>query len=118
DVVRHALVALEGRHARGLYRGDVDEAVLAAVFRLDEAVALVGIEEFDCADRHGVFLSRTRVFPGRNIRTRRGRASGRQSKGVRRRDRAIRRRTPEPGAESVEIFDVSLDRLAQAAAIA
>jgi hypothetical protein len=33
----------------------MDEAVARAVFIRDEAIALVGVEEFDVADRHGVF---------------------------------------------------------------
>src|SRR3546814_6083254 len=36
--------------------GDVDEGVVAAVLRCDEAVALVRIEEFYFAGRHGLFL--------------------------------------------------------------
>ena len=45
----------------------------AAVFGSDEAITLVGVEEFDCADGHDVVLARTLWFPGRNVR-REGRA--------------------------------------------
>jgi hypothetical protein len=39
----------------------VNEAVIAAVFRLNEAVALFGVEEFYGADWHEMSLSRTMV---------------------------------------------------------
>jgi hypothetical protein len=58
-----ALVLVQRGHARRLDRGDVDEAVRAAVFGGDEAIALVRIEKFDCADRHGCFLSRNGFAP-------------------------------------------------------
>src|ERR1044071_1317332 len=46
ELVRDLLAFAEGRQARALDGGDVDERVLAAVIRLDEAEALGGVEEF------------------------------------------------------------------------
>ena len=47
QLVADALLLVERGHA-GLFDGaDVDEGVVAAVFRLDEAVALVEIEKVD-----------------------------------------------------------------------
>jgi hypothetical protein len=34
----------------------MDEGVVAAALGLDEAIAFVEVEEFNGADRHGVFL--------------------------------------------------------------
>ena len=49
DVVLHGLSLVE-RVDAGLFDGaDMDEDVLAAVIRLDEAVALLGVEPFDFA---------------------------------------------------------------------
>ena len=39
----------------------MDEAVLAAVIRLDEAIALVFVEKLHGSDSHGRFLSRNGV---------------------------------------------------------
>jgi len=61
DFVAQALVTLERRHAGSLDGRDVHEAVGAAVVRLNEAIALVGIEEFHGAYWHELFLSRTMV---------------------------------------------------------
>src|SRR3954470_12436229 len=58
DFVADLLVLVERGQAAALDVGNVDEAVLAAVIRLDEAIALVGVEKFYSACRHGnVFLS-------------------------------------------------------------
>ncbi len=46
DFVVEPLFLIERGHARRLHGGDVDEAVGRAVVGLDEAVALVGVEEF------------------------------------------------------------------------
>ena len=48
-LVLNALLAIEGPHASSFNGRDVDEGVAAAVFGLDEAVTLVGIEELDGA---------------------------------------------------------------------
>src|SRR6185436_4494421 len=56
ELVADALVLIERAHPGPFDRADVDEGVVAAAFRRDEAVALVGIEEFHGADRHGLFL--------------------------------------------------------------
>ncbi len=56
EVVAEALILVQRRHPGALDGRNVDEGVVAAALGLDEAVALVGVEEFDCADRHGVFL--------------------------------------------------------------
>src|SRR6202007_1470360 len=55
QLVLDALVLGQRPHAGTLYRADVDEGVTAAIFRGDEAVALVGVEKFDGADGHEMF---------------------------------------------------------------
>lgn len=52
QVVRQALVLDEAAHAGTLDGGDVNEGVVAAPVRLDEAVALALVEKFYGADRH------------------------------------------------------------------
>ncbi len=52
DVISHLLVVGEPRHSRALQRRDVDEDVLAARFRCDEAEAFWGVEPFHCAIGH------------------------------------------------------------------
>src|SRR5690242_20215182 len=52
QVVRQALVLNEAAHAGTLDSGDVNEGVIAAPVRLDEAVALALVEKFNGADRH------------------------------------------------------------------
>jgi hypothetical protein len=47
----------ERRHAGALNGGDVDENVVSAVFRLDEAEAFGGIEELNGSDGHNDYLS-------------------------------------------------------------
>ena len=47
ELVRHALVGVERLHSGGLDGADVDERVVRAIIGLDEAEALVGVEEFD-----------------------------------------------------------------------
>src|SRR5690606_4066801 len=97
DFVLQALVLVERLHARRLHGGDVDEAVVAAVVGLDEAVAFVGVEEFACADRHDDVLSKELlVCPGAECPA--SRASGRQSKGSRRRYRA-----EQPGGRGAQV---------------
>src|SRR5690349_10244630 len=65
EVEADLLALIEGGQARALDGGDVDECVLAAARRLDEAVTLGGIEEFDDAFGHsgipwkGAFRSAT-----------------------------------------------------------
>src|SRR5690606_2214726 len=49
EVVGNLLAFVQAAQARAFHRGDVDEDVLAAVIRLDEAVALGGVEPFHCA---------------------------------------------------------------------
>jgi hypothetical protein len=92
----------------------VDETVGRAVIRLDEAIALVGIEEFDCAYRHESFLSRN-GDPGRVVRA--VSASGRQSKGSRRLACARASEMEAPGGRpkpiSVAKFDVSPAHIGQ-----
>ena len=46
EFIGHALVAVERAHAGGFDRADVHERVVAAVIGLDEAIALVGVENF------------------------------------------------------------------------
>src|SRR3546814_5032670 len=64
--VGNALILVQRLHSRGLDGGDVDEAVARAVFIFDEAIALVGVEEFDGADRHGVFPFTKRISAGKS----------------------------------------------------
>ena len=52
DLVAQTLFLVQRRHASAFYRGDMDEAVIAAVFGRNEAIAFVGVEEFDGADGH------------------------------------------------------------------
>src|SRR5690349_21632434 len=44
--IGHALLLIERRHASALHGRDVDESIAAAIFRRDEAIALVIVEEF------------------------------------------------------------------------
>jgi hypothetical protein len=55
DLVAQPLVLLKRHHAGALHGADVDEAVIAAIVGLDETKALVGIEEFNGANRHEIF---------------------------------------------------------------
>src|SRR6476646_10716148 len=52
DFERHALALVQAVHSRHLERRGVNEHVLAAVFRRDEAEALAGVEKLHCSDRH------------------------------------------------------------------
>ena len=52
QVVRQALVLNEAAHAGTLDSGDVNEGVIAAPVRLNEAVALALVEKFNGAYRH------------------------------------------------------------------
>ena len=59
ELVRDALILIEGAHARPLDGRDVDERVAAAIFRRDEAIALVIIEKFDGSGDHmGILVPR------------------------------------------------------------
>ena len=57
ELVADALVLIERAHAGLFDRADVYEGIAPAAFRLDEAIALVDIEEFHGAERHSLFLS-------------------------------------------------------------
>src|SRR4051812_31133040 len=48
EVVADPLILVQRGHARPLDGRDVDEGVVAAALGLDEAIALVRVEEFDC----------------------------------------------------------------------
>src|SRR5665213_354242 len=50
DLVFYFLAFVERSHISALDGGDMDEHVVAAILRFDEAVALLGIEPFDRAD--------------------------------------------------------------------
>src|SRR5665213_1803088 len=50
--IGQALAFIEGAQVRTLDGGDVHEHVLAAVFGLDEAVALAGVEPLHSTDGH------------------------------------------------------------------
>src|SRR3546814_3000789 len=56
QIIGNALILRQGAQTRLFNGSDVDEGVVAAVLRCDEAVALVRIEEFYFAGRHGLFL--------------------------------------------------------------
>src|SRR5436190_15064711 len=56
EVIADALIFAQRAHPGTLDGGDVDERVVSALVRLDEAVALVFIEEFDDAGGHNLFL--------------------------------------------------------------
>ena len=52
QLVGEALAFVEAVQLGPLNRGDVDEHVLAAIFRLDETIALGGVEPFNSTDGH------------------------------------------------------------------
>src|SRR4051794_4578605 len=52
DVVGDALVLLQRAHSGPLHRGNMDERVISAAVRLNEAIALGFVEKFYGADRH------------------------------------------------------------------
>jgi len=56
-LVGQALVLLQRAHSRLFDGGDVNEGVISAIIRMDEAVALGIVEKLDCADRHVVIPS-------------------------------------------------------------
>src|SRR5579883_1886122 len=67
SVVDHLLAVVQPLQAGGLHGSDVNEHVLAAVLRHDEAVALGGIEPLYGAGGHGrllLVLSRARAGLG------------------------------------------------------
>jgi len=51
-IVAHLLTLIEGAHPGALDRGDMDEYILSAVLRLDEAKALLRIEKLDSTCCH------------------------------------------------------------------
>ena len=61
DVIGHALVLVQRAEASSLHGRDVDEAVLSAIFRLNEAIALVFVKEFYGSDSHVVPFQETVV---------------------------------------------------------
>ena len=56
EVVCDALLAVQSAHARSFHSADVNEGVGAAVFRLNEAIAFVGIEELYRSSDHLMFF--------------------------------------------------------------
>src|SRR5215469_3134254 len=60
DIVADLLAFLEMADAGALDGGDVDEDILPAILRLDEAVALRGVKPFDRSDCHS-FLDITEI---------------------------------------------------------
>ena len=75
DVIIETLVLIQRRHPGRLHGGDVDEAVSRTIVGLDEAIALVGIEElYGAGLRHVDFLSGNMGSPHRDMRQ--GGASG------------------------------------------
>src|SRR5690348_16077335 len=66
DVEADLLAFAEVADARALDRRDVHEHILAAVIRLDEAEALLGVEPFHGAYRHSVVFHVVSGAAGRN----------------------------------------------------
>jgi hypothetical protein len=62
ELIRDLLAILEARQASALDSRDVDENVLCAVFRFDEAKALGGVEPFYCSVSHNDFLSLANII--------------------------------------------------------
>src|SRR5271157_2957643 len=56
-LIADLLTFVEATQASRLHRGDMDEHVLAAVLRHDEAETLCGVEPLDCTDSHCLRLS-------------------------------------------------------------
>lgn len=54
--VGHPLVINQRAQASLFDRRYMNKRVRTAIFRRDESISLVGAEEFDFADRHGLFL--------------------------------------------------------------
>ena len=52
DLERDFLAFRQGRLSRPLDRRDMDEDVLRSIIRLDEAIALLSVEPFNCTVRH------------------------------------------------------------------
>lgn len=52
QLVRYALIFLEGAHTGTFDRRDVHECILAAVVRRDKAIALVGVKKFHSSGSH------------------------------------------------------------------
>src|SRR5262249_47682642 len=65
DVERHLLALIEGAQAGALDCADMNEDVLVAVVRLDEAEALLVVEPLHGAHSHLFFLSLTMHARGR-----------------------------------------------------
>jgi hypothetical protein len=59
DVVRHLLALVEGVHAGAFDRADMNEDVLAAVLRLNEAKTLLAVKPLHSTRIHAIFLSLT-----------------------------------------------------------
>ena len=59
NLVRDFLTFVEGVHSGALDGADVNEHILAAVIRLDEAKALLAVEPLYGSDRHEMILSGT-----------------------------------------------------------
>src|ERR1700680_428242 len=57
DVEAHLLALVQGGHARALHGGDMDENVLVAVARLNEAVAFLRVEPLHGTSSQLVFLT-------------------------------------------------------------
>src|SRR3546814_10192397 len=74
--IAEALVALERRHAGPFNGGNVDEAVAGAIFIRNEAIALVGVEEFYGTNRHECFLSRNLFPAGQRVQQEPGSVEG------------------------------------------
>ena len=52
DIIAKTLFFFERLHTSSLNRCNVHEAVVAAIFRCDKAIAFVRVEEFYCSCRH------------------------------------------------------------------
>src|SRR5690606_17384608 len=58
EFVVDLLAFIEGAQASLLHGGDVNEGILAAVIRLDEAEAFLHVEKLNCSGCHGMSFDR------------------------------------------------------------
>jgi hypothetical protein len=70
DIVAHLLTLTQHAHSGTFDRGDVDEYILSAVVRLDEAESLLRIEKLYCANCHDglQWNADRRPFAARRVR--------------------------------------------------
>src|SRR5260370_34456245 len=62
ELIRQLLAFVQVRHPGALNRADVNEDILAAIIRLDEAKTLLRIEPFDSSGAHALSFRLTRIW--------------------------------------------------------